>query len=145
MGNMDVQGNGKPSQFRRLLLTDPSRIAKGAALAVPVGVLIAQWITGAQLSELIDKQTIRELLLLLFWWGPALWVLAGFFMLLKTHAPLFIIAQQAQASALSDLAHGITEMKERRMEDQGNMREILINLRVLSQKVDELREETKTR
>ncbi len=131
----------KLTTIEKLYQIKPTRVLKALAVLMPSAILILQWYGGTNLKDYVEKETIRELLLLLFWWGPALWILGGFFYLAKMHIPQFISAQREQAVAIKGLADTVREHNEREAEDRDERREILINLRVLATKIDELRGE----
>ena len=115
-------------------------VLKSAAIAAPLTILLFDLATGGQLKDYLDKATVRDLLLRAADWGPGFMILAGIYMLSREYAPQIIAAQKSQAVAMADVASGSKSVQERHAEQADESREILINLRVLSQKIDELKE-----
>jgi hypothetical protein len=133
-----------------MTLSDPaknmlSRVAKGALLGAPAGILVIEALTGGRLTDYVEKETLRELLLLIFWWGPALLILGALYRLICNYAPQFIEAQRGQAAAIQEMSDAIREHNQREHEDREERKELSITLKVLAQKIEELKEQMSCR
>ena len=109
---------------------------KRAAMAAPV-VAVAS-LTLPQALGLLGKETVRELMVYTFQWGPAMLVLCALYVLTVKFLGEFVKSQADQAVAMSQVANAVEHMADR---DSVERREIRIALSVMSQKVDELHSE----
>lgn len=115
-------------------------LLKTAAFAAPSLMLLFELASGGQLRDYLDKETVRALLMRVSDWGPGFMILFGAFLIVREYAPQMISAQVQQASAMSQVAEGLKVVSDHHAEEADDRREVLINLRVLSQKIDELKE-----
>lgn len=103
-------------------------LLKTAAVAAPTLMLLAELASGGQLKDYLDKEIVRSVLFRIFEWGPGFLILFGAFLIIREYMPQLIEAHRSQATAITRLAD-----EERR--------EILITLKVINRKIDELQSE----
>lgn len=117
-------------------------LLKTVAYAAPLSIVGAELLRGVELKDFIDRDTARELLLLVFRWGPAVLILAGVYILTLKFMAGFVQSQKDQAIAMSQVATAVQIMAER---DASERKEIRIALSVMNQKMDEIHEGTEFR
>lgn len=116
-------------------------LLKTAAVAAPTLMLLAELASGGQLKDYLDKEIVRAVLFRIFEWGPGFLILFGAFLIIREYMPQLIEAHRSQAAAITRLAEGVTRLNEDTHDAIEERREILITLKVINRKIDELQSE----
>lgn len=119
-----------------LLTLKQKNLLKTAAIATPMALLAANLLTGADLHDLIDKATAREVLVRVMDWGPGFIILAALYAMARQFLGGLITSQSEIAVAMGLVSHSLEHITERDLRER---EEIRLTLGVLADKIERLR------
>jgi len=108
-------------------------------------MLLFELASGGQLKDYVDKETFRSILFRIFEWGPGFIILLGAFLIVREYMPQLIEAHRSQATAITQLAAGVSTMNQDAHDQVEERREILITLKVIKRQLDEVQRDIEGR